>query len=66
MVINNAGLMNISPFVTQSTKEIENMFNVNVLSNFYVSSHVSLIKMYSFYDYDNDNSTLFNLQNSKS
>jgi len=36
IVINNAGLMNISSFISQSDKEIENMFNVNVLSNFWV------------------------------
>jgi len=36
MVVNNAGIMKILPFVETSEKDIETMFNVNVLSNFWV------------------------------
>jgi short-subunit dehydrogenase len=36
MVVNNAGIMKILPFVETSEKDIETMFNVNVLSNVWV------------------------------
>ena len=37
IVINNAGMMRVKPFLETSSRDLESLFQINILSQFWVS-----------------------------